>query len=404
VILIASLTIGIITFGIRYSFGVFFNSLEAEFNLTRTAVSGIFSLYMVLAALFGIAGGWALDRFGPRKVATALTVITGISLLVSSQVHSSWQLYLSYSLLLAMGTGAIFSIVNTTTTRWFVRKRGLAVGITSAAGSIGEVAMAPFATFLIGHFDWRTSFIILGAMVVVFLVPVSQLMKRDPQDIGQLPDGARIETGTGKLPGSQPARASDEGLTFSEAWKVREFWFLILSWLLLSFSVHLVLTHTVPHATDLGISALNAAWIISLVGVGSVIGRLADGKLADNVGRKPLAVSGAVLMVATLIALIFIKDLWMFLVFGIFFGYAWGGLGAQVTLLIGDVFGLRNLGMIMGTITVGWSLGAAIGPAVGGWVFDSTQAYSAAFAVAAGGMVVCTLLAALIRPGSASSH
>lgn len=108
-------------------------------------------------------------------------------------------------------------------------------------------------------------------------------------------------------------------------------------------------------------------------------------------------------MVVTLIALIFIKELWMFLVFGVIFGYAWGGLGSQVTLLIGDVFGVRSLGIIMGTITAGWALGAAFGPAVGGWVFDTTKAYSAAFAIAAGGMVICTILAVTIRPERAIS-
>jgi MFS family permease len=404
VIMIASLVIGIISFGIRYSFGVFFSSLETEFNLSRTAVSGIFSVYMILCGLFGIAGGWALDHFGPRKTVLAMSLITGFSLLISSQVQSSWQLFITYSFLLAMGTGAIFSIVNATTTRWFVRKRGLAVGITSAAGSIGEVILAPLTTALIAHFGWRVSFIILGVMVWVILVPVSQLMKRDPRDIGLLPDGAMIEAQAEDRPLENHQKpVADEGLTLSEAWKVREFWYLILSWLLLSFSVHLILTHAIPHARDLGISALNASLILSLVGAGSVLGRVIDGKLSDSVGRKPLAVTSAALMVATMIALIFIQELWMFLVFGVIFGYAWGGLGSQVTLLIGDVFGIRSLGIIMGTITVGWSIGAAIGPAVGGWVFDSTNTYSAAFALAAGGMAICTVLAGIIRPERAKS-
>ncbi len=404
VIMIASLIIGIISFGIRYSFGVFFGSLETEFNLSRTAVSSIFSIYMVLCAVFGVAGGWALDRFGPRKVATVMCLITGLSLLLSSRVQSAWQLFFTDSFLLAIGTGALFSIVNTTTTRWFLRKRGLAVGITSAAGSIGEVILAPLTTFLIARFDWRTSFLILGAMVWVVLVPVSQLMKRDPRDVGLLPDGAKAETraNAGPKQDSQ-GQAVEDGLTLSEAWRVREFWFLILSWLLLSFSVHLVLTHVVPHAMDLGISAISAALIISLVGVGSIIGRVIEGRLSDKVGRKPLAISSAVLMVVTMVAIIFIKDLWIFLLFGVVFGYAWGGLGSQVTLLIGDVFGVRSLGIIMGTITAGWALGAAIGPAVGGWVFDTTHTYSAAFIVAACGMAICTILAVIIRPDRARS-
>src|ERR1035437_4658992 len=179
VILIASLAIGIISFGIRYSFGVFFNSLETEFGLSRAATSGIFSIYMILCGLFSVIGGWALDRFGPRKVSLVMGLFIGFSLVASSQVHSVWMLYFSYSFLLAIGTGALFSIVNTTTTRWFNRKRGMAIGITSSAGAIGEVFMAPLSTVLISHFDWRTSFIILGVMAWIILVPASLLMKRD---------------------------------------------------------------------------------------------------------------------------------------------------------------------------------------------------------------------------------
>ena len=405
VIMIASLVIGIISFGIRYSFGVFFSSLEMEFSLSRTAVSGIFSVYMILCGVFGVVGGWALDHFGPRKVAMAMSLITGFSLFTSSQAHSSWHLFITYSFLLAVGTGAIFSIVNTTTTRWFMRKRGLAVGITSGAGSIGEVIMAPLATFLISHFDWRTAYIILGVMVWVILVPVSQLMKRDPRDIGLLPDGTKIKAQVNdtKLDGHQ-RHIPDDGLTLSEAWKVQEFWYLLLSWLLLSLSVHLILTHMVPHAMDLGISPMNGALIISLIGAGSILGRVIDGKLSDSIGRKPLAIISAALMVVMLMTMIFIHELWMFMIFGVCFGYAWGGLGSQVTLLIGDIFGVRSLGVIMGTITVGWGFGAAIGPTLGGWVFDTTKSYSAAFVVAAVGMVICTILAIIMRPGKAKGQ
>ncbi len=398
--MIASLVIGIISFGIRYSFGVFFNSLEHDFGLSRAATSGIFSVYMIICSVFSIAGGWSLDKFGPKKVAMIMGLFTGLSLITSSQVHSLWQLYITYSLLLAVGTGALFSIVNTTTTRWFNRRRGLAIGITSAAGAIGEVFMAPFSTFLISHFDWRMSFIILGLLAWVIWMPVSQLLKRDPSDVGLLPDGI--------IPEASPAAETrkvrvEEGLSLSEAWKVREFWFLTLTWLLLSISVHLILTHAPPHAIDLGISPLDAALIVSLVGVGSIFGRLIDGKISDTVGRKPPAISSAALMAILLISLIFIQKLWLFYVFAFLFGYSWGGVGAQITLLIGDIFGIRSLGLIMGTVTLGWNFGAAIGPAVGGMIFDATGSYSLAFILAACGMGVATIFTIVIRPQKAKS-
>lgn len=393
--MVASLATGIVSFGIRYSFGVFFKSLELDFQLSRAGTSGLFSAYMVSAGLFAVLGGWALDKFGPKRVALIMGFLTGLSLITSSQVSSQWQLYISFSLLLGAGTGGIFSIVNTTTARWFVRKRGLAIGITTSSGGMGEVFMAPFSSLLLSHYDWRISFIILGIMAWVILIPAAYLLKRDPRDFGLLPDG--IEPEPNRIVAPVPI-ASEEGYSLAEAWKVREFWFLGIIWLLTSISVHMILTHLPPHAIDLGISPLDAAWIISFIGVGCIIGRFFDGKLSDRVGRKPPAICSAILMFALLLSLVFIRQFWIFCVFGLLFGYAWGGMGAVVTLLIADIFGIRSLGLIMAIISLGWNFGAAIGPSFGGLVYDMTGSYSAASIIAAFGMALAAFFTIIIRP------
>jgi MFS family permease len=397
IILIAGVVIGFISFGIRYSFGVFFNSFEAEFDLSRTATSGIFSLYMLLTAVVSIVGGWASDKYGPKKVAQIMCICTGSSLLLSSQASALWQLYITYSVLLAMGTGAIVVIANATTSRWFLRRRGLTVGITSSAGAIGGIILVPFAALLLSYFDWRMSFIILGAMALIILIPCSQLLKKDPSVIGLMSDGV--------VPRASPAKAlraergyQHDGLSLSESYKTRQFWFIGLVGLFLTISVQMILAHVVPHATDLGISMIDAAFIISLIGVGAILGRLTYGRISDTIGRKAPAIASAVIQVVALISLIFIRQLWMFYVFGLFFGYGWGSLGAQGTLMIGDIFGLRAVGANMGATTTAWHIGAAIGPALGGIVFDATGSYSPAFAMAAFGMLLATIFNMLINP------
>lgn len=383
---------------------MFFNSLETEFGIDRTAISGIFSAHMLLSSAFSILGGWALDRYGPRKVAFVMGLAAGLSLVTSSLVHSLWQLYATYSLLLAVGSGSIFVIANTTTSRWFVKKRGFAVGITSSASSAGQVVMAPFATVLLTHFDWRMSFIILGLITWIILLPVSGLMKRDPADLGLLPDGVKPNPTVTKPENTKNRKnTQEEGLALSESCKTREFWLMALIWLLLSMSVNLVLTHSIPHAIDLGISPMDAALIVSLIGAGSMAGRLGFGRLSDNIGRKIPALIGATMQVALLVWLIWIKELWMFYLFAVIFGYAWGGLGAAITVIIGDVFGVRSLGVVMGAISAGWMIGAAIGPAVGGMAYDASGTYSTAFAIAASGMLITAILTILVRPGSLKS-
>lgn len=355
---------------------------------------------MLLCGALSVLGGWMLDKYGPRKVAFVMGIFTGLSLLLSSQVNAFWQLYITYSLLMAVGTGAIFPVVNSTTSRWFKKRRGLAVGITSSAGALGEVFSAPVSTILLISFDWRMSFIILGFAALIFLLPLTLVMKKDPGDIGLLPDGVRPETNLDGLPNIK-TKVGEEGLTLSQAIRVREFWFLTFIWLLLSLSVHMIMTHSVPHAIDLGISPINAAFIVSLIGIGGVIGRIVTGRLSDTIGRKKPAMIGSIVQIISLISLIFIHDLWMFYFFAFFFGYSWGELGSQVTVLISDIFGVRNVGAIMGTITAGWALGAAIGPAAAGLAFDFTGQYTVSFVFAAVGMIISTILVIMLRTGKA---
>lgn len=396
VVVAAGLIIGLIAFGIRYSFGVFFKSIETEFDLTRAATSGIFSAYMVLSGIFSILGGWALDRYGPRTVTFVMGLFTGLSLLLTSQASASWQLFISYSLLFSLGTGAIFTVVNSTVSRWFDKRRGFAVGIASSGGGAGVVVMAPFATYLISNFDWRTAFIVLGLIAWLVVASLSTLLRKDPGDIGLLPDGVKPEAAKIKLQNNETSTQLT-GLSLLEASKTGNFWFLGLIWLLLSLSVHLILTHTVPHAIDLGISPIDASVILSLIGAAAFAGRIVAGRVSDNIGRKAPAITCALLQVGALIWLIWVQDLWMFYLFAVVFGFSWGGVGIQVTVLVSDIFGMRSIGAIMGVIVVGWTIGGAIGPTVGGVVFDVSGNYSTAFAIGAVSMLIASLFAALIR-------
>lgn len=398
VVVVAGLIIGLISFGIRYSFGVFFKSIESEFALTRAATSGIFSAYMVLAGVFSILGGWALDKYGPRMVTLLMGSFTGLSLVLTSQANASWQLFISYSLLLALGTGAIFTVVNSTVSRWFDKRRGFALGVASSGGAVGTVVVAPFATYLISNFDWRTAFIVLGLIAWLIVASMSMLLRKDPSDIRLLPDGVKPEAAKIKLQNNENS-TQPTGLSLPEASKTSNFWFLVLIWLLLSLSVHLILTHAVPHAIDLGISPIDAAVILSLIGAAAVSGRVVAGMVSDSIGRKAPAITCALLQVGALMWLIWIRDLWMFYLFAVVFGFSWGGVGSQVTVLISDIFGVRNIGAIMGTIVAGWTIGAAIGPAMGGFIFDISNDYSIAFLAGAAAMLIATLFAALIRGG-----
>ncbi len=395
VVVIACAIIMVIVFGTRYSFGVFFKSLETEFSLTRGTTSGVFSVYMLLCGVFAMLGGWALDRYGPRTIIALMGLFTGISLLLTSQTGSLWQLFISYSLLLAIGTGAIYTVVMATISRWFDKKRGLALGIVSSGAGLGTVITAPLATYLISNVGWRMSFVVIGLIALLFIISPSVLLKKEPDEIGALPDGVKPSAGETQIGSS---RAQPAGFSLAEAARTSSFWFLAFIWIFYSMGLHLVLTHIVPHATDIGISVMEAAAALSLIGGISILGRLSMGWVSDKMGRKVTGVICALLQVGALAWLISAQELWMLYAVAAVYGFGYGGIDPPIAAMLGDIFGLRSIGVIMGALNIGWAIGAFIGPLIGGLTFDATGSYSMAFAAGAAGMAVASLLVALIRP------
>lgn len=376
---------------------MFLKSIEAEFNITRAAASGIFSVYMLLCVLIAMLGGWALDKYGPRIIGLVMGTFTGLSLLLTSQVAASWQLLVTYSLLLALGTGAMYGVVNTTSSRWFIRKRGFVVGITSSGGGVGAIVLAPFATYLISGYNWRTAYIVVGLISWCMMAFVSLWLKKDPRDMDLLPDGTRTESRNSAIRETGALKQTSD-FTISQAFKMNQFWLLGLAWVFLSLSLHMIYIHVVPYAIDAGISSMDAAFILSLLGIANITGRLVIGRLSDNLGRKPLGVTCGLLHFTTLLWLMQSHQLWMMYAFAIVFGFLWGGSGTIITSLVGDTFGTRNLGAIMGFITAGWAFGAAIGPALGGFIFDVSGSYFGAFGAGAAALFISACLLACLKP------
>ncbi len=396
VIVISLVVIGAMLYGIRQSYGVFFKSIESEFDISRALTSGVFSAFSIFYCVFTVIAGWALDRYGPKLVILVMGFFTGLSLLLTSQTNSPWQLFISYSLLLAIGLGGIYNVVMATTSRWFDKKRGLALGIASSGAGLGPVAIAPFATYLISNFDWRTAYIVVGTMAGLVIISLSMLLKKEPSEIGALPDGVKSDSGETRV---QDKREDLQTVSFSlrQALGTRSFWFFMAYLFVHGICLNLVFTHLVPHVTDVGISAAKAAVILSLLGGFSIPGRLLTGWASDRIGRKVAVIIPALLHAGTFVGLVYSQELWMFYLFALFFGFSWGGLVPATYALLGDIFGLRSLGIITGVLNNGYGLGAAIGPLMGGFIFDISQDYSMAFLAAAIAMLIATILLALTK-------
>jgi OFA family oxalate/formate antiporter-like MFS transporter len=397
VVVLASLIIISIVMGTRFSFGVFFKSLANEFGLTRAETSAISSANMLLGCVFAIVSGWGADKLSLRMLISLMGLFTGLSLILTSQAQSLWQLFIVYSFLLALGTGGVFTITTSLIIRWFDRKRGFAIGLTTSGVGFGTVIMAPLAAYLIANFGWRMSYFLMGVIAWLFILPMAVLLRKNPSEMGLLPDGAG--SNEAKIGESSLVEASSRssGISLSHTFQTRNFWCMGFSWLLSTTCVFIIMTHIVPHATDLGINVMKAATILSLIGAMNIPGRLLVGRISDNIGRKATSIACALSLAGTIIWLILSKDIWMFYLFAIFFGFFYGGFDASTTALIGDIFGLHKIEIIMGTMSASWSLGAAIGPIIGGLIYDIRNNYFVAFSISAAAMIIVTILLAVTK-------
>jgi len=383
-----------IMMGINSSFGVFFKSLGEAYKLTRASTSSILSVRMVFSAVSALIAGWAIDRLGPRKVFSVMGIFIGLSLILTGMTSAAWQIFITYSLLISIGSGAVYVVVTATILRWFDRKRGLALGITGAGGGIGTAVIAPIAASLITGLGWRDTMILLGLFAWLVMIPASQLLKKDPREVGDYPDGEIPEnTNTDSL-------TSDIkfGSSILRLLRTRNFWAILFIWLTMAFSTFFIMTHIVPHARDTGFSRVEAATILSFSGIAMIAGRLFAGIISQRVNAKAIAILSSLVQSGAIFFLIWGKQLWILYCIGAVHGFTFGSFGTSVTLLIGRTFDLNVIGKILGILEIGIFIGGAIGPYLGGFIFDTTGSYTLAFMIMGAAGFLRMILVMLVRP------
>ncbi|MEX2224313.1 MAG: MFS transporter, partial [Candidatus Rokuibacteriota bacterium] len=176
-------------YGTQYAFGVFFAALIDEFGWSRASLSGVFSLYAFTYAGFALVTGRLTDRWGPRAVISIGGVLLGLGLISMSRVSALWQPYVCYGLVAALGMSTAYVPCNATVAKWFTRRRGLAIGLASAGGSLGTFALPPVAHWIVSRLGWRWAYVVFGAAVLLALNALAALMRRDPETVGLVPDG-----------------------------------------------------------------------------------------------------------------------------------------------------------------------------------------------------------------------
>lgn len=391
VIVLVSFALQGLGWGMFNSFGVFFKPIMAEFAWQRAVIASAVSLSMLVFGIGGIIQGRLSDRFGPRMTMTAAGCLLGGGYILLSQVSAVWHLYVFCGLLVGLGISGTDVVLLSTTARWFVKKRGMMTGIIKVGTGVGMLIMPLVINRLITAYGWRTTFVVLGAVVLFFYCLCSQFLVRDPGKMGRAPDG-----GYNVHPRNQTP--PEGGMTLQEAARTMQFWTICFAFLLVFFCVSTILMHIVTHAIDLGISTADAAKVLAGIGGASIAGRLVMGGAGDKMGNKAALVICFLSLASSLVWLQCADQLWMLFLFALVYGFAHGGFYALIAPLIADLFGTRSHGVIFGIIGCVSTAGGASGPLVAGYMFDVTGSYGMVFGILTAMSIAGLIAAITLKP------
>lgn len=396
VVAAAGFLVWLISWGTYSTFGVFFKPVMDWFNWTSADTVLAYSMASVVTGALAIVMGWLTDKLGPKVVLMGFGSFLGISYLLMSQVSTLWHFQVNYALVAGIGLATATIPVMATVARWFVKRRALMTGIVQTGVGVGGLIFAPMAGWLITAHGWRWTYIILGIITIVGILIAGFLLKRDPRDIGLLPDGVKnLEPTSVK---KQQASAKRTSFTVREAMRTNQFWLIAGLFFTFGFVRCTFLPHTGPYVQDVGFSLTDAANVTAALTLASNIGRLAMGRVADIIGNKKTEMLSYVASIISLAWGITTGSLWGLYLFAIIFGFGWGAQAVLRFSTTAEAFGLASLGLVMGVLGFAEASAAAIGSYLAGYWYDTYGSYQPAFISGIVVSVIGIILVAFLKP------
>jgi MFS family permease len=360
--------------GTYIAFGVFFNPLMETFGWSRAVIAGASSLAFLMMGVFGVLAGRLNDRFGPRPIMIVTALLMGLGCILMARLSAPWELYLFYGIIFGMGGSSIDVIALTTVARWFTHRRGFMTGVVKVGTGAGQFIIPLAAGWLILHYGWRMSFVVIGVVITSSLIIMARFLSRDPEAAGIAP------------PVSQPATtkttlAAPLDIPLSSALRTVQLWTICLMNLFLVFCLLIVMMHIVPHARDLGVAPLKAAGVLSTIGAISMLGRFCGGMVIDRRSSGTVMAVSFFLLLASLVWLQFSDRTWMLYAFAVVYGLAHGGFFTAISPIVAEFFGIRFHGTLFGIVVFFGTAGGAIGPLMAGYLFDLSGSYQSTFRI-----------------------
>jgi MFS family permease len=379
-------------FGCVYSFSAFIDSLQQDFGASRGSVSLVFSLAGFLYFAVGSVSGPLADRFSSRLLAVIGMILIGAGLALASAAQNLIEVYAAYGLGVGLGVGCSYVPAMGAVQRWFIRHRGFASGLASSGIGAGTLVVPPLTALAIAHLGWRGAYLALGVFAIVIGIAAALLLENDPRHRGLHPDGD--SKGEPPRPGS--------GLSIAQAVRSKRFLGLYAACLFCALGVFVPFVHLTPYAIDHGMAKSAAVLLVSVIGIGSTVGRFFLGGLADRLGRIFSLLLMFAGMAVSLLIWVFSTTFWPLAIFAFVFGTAYGGWVALLPSVVMDYFGGRNVSGIIGVLYTSAGIGTLIGPSAAGFAFDISGSYTVPILVSAAGNVIAVLIMAATSERRAS--
>jgi predicted MFS family arabinose efflux permease len=350
--------------GSLFALSVFVKPIEDAMGWSRSGISGIALLNWIAMGIGSFAWGALSDRFGTRLVARLGGALLGLGLVLSSQVTTLWQLYLTFGVVVGFSVGAFYAPLTATATRWFTASRGLAVGIVSGGIGLGILIVAPLARALITAYDWRTAFLLIGDLAWLVVIPASLLLRNAPGDRGS----------------AAPARAvgasTHPGYSAAAVLRAPQFWAIAITHFACCTAHSGPIFHMVTNAMEQGVPKMTAATIFGVSGLASIAGRLLAGVLADRFGAKRTLLAGLLAQAATVALYLVTRETIAFHLLAVGFGVTYGGVMPLYALVVREYFGEKVMGTAYGAVFMISTLGMGLGSFAGGYIHDHLGNYA----------------------------
>ena len=387
-----------INYGSRYCFGVFVVPLASEHGWSRSVISMAATINMVVYSVGAIFVGRMLDRIAPRWIITCGAIIAAIGYVLTGFINTPLSFYLTYGVLVGLGASGLGVVVcSSSVGKWFLKKRGIALGIATMGISFGTVLLTPLAGYIGKYFSWRIGLFILGAIVFIIGIFISQTLMRKtrPEAYGLLPDGDKIN-----FPHQKPAIPAFTKVSTAAIFKDSRFWTIAICHGLIIMVVMAVFVHQVAYAMDNKIENITAATSLAVVSFAGFFGQFFFGWFSDRL-RDPKYgyFIGVVILLIGTVLLLNAHSVRSLYLYAVIYGFGYGSLAPILPILVADRFGRHVLGSIYGMLTFFIGLGGSIGPILGGIIYDKFGSYQYLWEINVALLAVISIVILTLKKG-----